>query len=223
MEGYHFRLPRRDTSPKPVWGPAEVADALASQGFRKSPIFALWCVMAGGGLSRSEALALDWEDFSWSSALGMDGAGHWHAQVTISKAYTPVDGMKEPKNSRRYRRVPIAPMFADALRGHASTGPICKSVRGNRMTPCYVSDHWRHLFEHGGALDGFPFVGLNRMRATFATLAQASGIDSTLINAMQGRSANSQVLYTNYLSPQTPTFDAAVDRIQRHIDIAANE
>ena len=61
------------------------------------------------------------------------------------------------------------------------------------------------------------------MRATFATLAQASGIDSTLINAMQGRSANSQVLYTNYLSPQTPTFDAAVDRIQRHIDIAANE
>lgn len=48
------------------------------------------------------------------------------------------------------------------------------------------------------------------MRATHATLMQGAGIDSILINALQGRSQNLEVLYANYLNPyQTSFLDAA--------------
>lgn len=229
MEGYRFRLPRRDTSPLPVWGPREVMAALSRPAFRESQLFALWCVMCGGGLSRSEALALDWEDVGWTSALGMDGREHWTACVTIQAACTAEDGMKEPKNSRRYRRVPLAPLFADPLHDVAATGPICQSVRhatagdiptGRRLTPSYVPKRWKALFVPGAALDGLPFVQLNRMRATYATLAQWAGLDSRLINQMQGRSAGSNVLETNYLNPYMDTYSQAQDAISRKLSQA---
>lgn len=229
MEGYRFRLPRRDTSPLPVWGPREVMAALSRPAFRESQLFALWCVMCGCGLSRSEALALDWEDVGWTSALGMDGREHWTACVTIQAACTAEDGMKEPKNSRRYRRVPLAPLFADPLHEVAATGPICQSVRhatvggvstGHRLTPSYVPKRWKALFEPGAALDGLPFVQLNRMRATYATLAQWAGLDSRLINQMQGRSAGSNVLESNYLNPYMDTYASAQDAISRKLSQA---
>ena len=47
------------------------------------------------------------------------------------------------------------------------------------------------------------------MRATNATMMQSAGVDSTVINAMQGRSRDSKVLYSNYLSPYQETFDSA--------------
>ena len=211
MDGYRFRMPRgRDSRPLPVWGPAEVMAALDAPGFVGSQLYALWLVMVGAGLSRSEALALDWEGVSWADA----GAGHVVAVVSVERAYTATDGMKEPKNSRRYRRVPMAPLFADRLAKVAGTGPICQSRRGSvptgrRLTPCYVPRRWRRLFEDGGPLARLPFVPINRMRATHATLAQSAGLDATIVNAMQGRSEGSAVLYGNYLNPLPQTFKNA--------------
>lgn len=221
MEGYRFRMPRgRSTAPLPVWGVAEVADALSRPAFRSSQLFALWLVMAGGGLSRSEALALDWEGVAWSEAAG----GHWTAVVTIAGACTMRDGMKEPKNDRRYRRVPLAPPFSDALREVASSGPICQSVRhatdgqvptGHRLSPGYVPKRWKALFAPGAPLEGLPFVPLGRMRATYATMAQAAGLDSTIINRIQGRSPGSQVLEGHYLNPELGTLARAQDAVAR--------
>ncbi|MEE6158589.1 hypothetical protein VXJ24_05355 [Olsenella sp. YH-ols2221] len=57
MEGRRFRMPMgRDTTPRPVWVAREVMDALSRPAFRQSQLFGLWCLMCGGGLSRSEAL-----------------------------------------------------------------------------------------------------------------------------------------------------------------------
>ena len=36
---------------------------------------------------------------------------------------------------------------------------------------------------------------------------QRAGVDRTIINAMQGRTDNSPVLYTNYLNPHADTFE----------------
>ena len=44
------------------------------------------------------------------------------------------------------------------------------------------------------------------MRATYSTLMQRAGVDRTIINAMQGRTDNSPVLYTNYLNPGSETY-----------------
>ena len=213
MAGYRFRMPRgRDTSPLPVWGAVEVMAALDAPGFVGSQLYALWLVMVGAGLSRSEALALDWEGIAWADA----GAGHVVAVVSVERACTATDGMKEPKNSRRYRRVPMAPLFADRLARVAGSGPICQSRHGSvptgrRLTPCYVPRRWRQLFADGAPLARLPFVPINRMRATYATLAQSAGLDATIINAMQGRSEGSTVLYSNYLNPVSQTLrDAAL-------------
>lgn len=231
MDGYRYKMPRgRDTTPRPVWGAREVLEALSRPSFRKSRIFPLWCVMCGGGLSRSEALALSWEDIEWTDALGMDGKTHWTAYVSIKEAVTQMDGRKDPKNSRRYRSVPIPSLFADHLHERIGTGPLLQSVKhgvdhdwptGKCISPDRVPELWRKMFDAGQPLHGMPYVWLNRMRATYATLMQGAGIDSTVINAMQGRSGNSQVLYANYLNPGGDTFNAAASILEKKL--AGNE
>lgn len=217
---YKYRLPRgRRNAPKPVWGAPEVAECMRRLAGDEQ-LFPLWCCMVGAGLSRSEALALDWEDIAWSKVLGMDGREHWSALLTVEQAYTAVDGMKEPKNDRRYRTVPLRPPFSDALRDHLGTGPICQSrhgskLTGRRLTPCYVPRRWKALFAEGGALHGMPWCEIGRMRATYSTLMQRAGVESSVINAMQGRTTNSPVLYTNYLNPGNDTYTESADTMAR--------
>ena len=223
MADYRYKLPRgRRNTPLPVWGAAEVGAALVR--LKGDPLFPLWLVMVGCGFSRSEALALDWEDITWQTALGMDGQEHYTALVPVKAAFTAADGMKEPKNDRRYRTVPMQPPFSDALHECAGSGPICQSVRyakdgpratGCRLTPSYIPKRWKKLFEPSGALYGLPFVQLNRMRATYSTLMQRAGVDRTIINAMQGRTDNSPVLYSNYLNPQNDTFSESASAMSR--------
>ena len=220
---YRYKLPRgRRNTPLPVWGAEEVGAALVR--LQGEQLFPLWLVMVGCGFSRSEALALDWEDIRWQTSLGMDGHEHYTALVPVKAAFTAKDGMKEPKNDRRYRTVPMQPPFSDALHECASTGPICQSVRyakdkprptGCRLTPSYIPKRWRSLFKEGGALYGLPFVQLNRMRATYSTLMQRAGVDRTIINAMQGRTDNSPVLYSNYLNPGDDTFTESASAMSR--------
>lgn len=227
MEGYTFRYPRgRRDAPLPVWTAAEVAEALSRDRFRASRLFPLWAVMAGAGLSRSEALALDWEGVEFADVVGMDGRPAKVATVTVAGACTAEDGMKGPKNGRRYRRVRLLEPFSGALAEVAGTGPICQSARsvsggqeptGRRLSPSYVPKLWKGMFGEGGELEGLPFVQLNRMRATYATIAQQGGVDSTLINAAQGRSDGSKVLYSNYLNPGTDSMAAASAAVSRAV------
>lgn len=211
---YRYKLPRgRRNTPLPVWGANEVAKALVK--LKGEQLYPLWLVMVGCGLSRSEALALNWEDIEWSQCLGMDGKTHWIASITVNHACTAYDGMKAPKNDRRFRSVPMQPPFSDALHDCMGNGPICQSrkhtkdgwkLSGHRLTPSYVPKLWKALFEEGMPLEKLTFVNLGRMRATYSTLMQRAGVDRTVINAMQGRTDNSPVLYTNYLNPQNDTF-----------------
>ena len=220
---YRYKMPRgRRNTPLPVWGAHEVSVAIKK--LRGHQLYALWLVMVGCGFSRSEALALDWEDIEWSSCQGIDGIEHWTAYVPVKAAFTAEDGMKEPKNDRRYRNVPMVPLFADPLRTCLRTGAICQSRRhtkdgwkytGHRMTPSYIPKRWKELFEPGMPLSELPFVNINRMRATYSTLMQRSGVDRTIINAMQGRTDNSPVLYTNYLNPGADTFMESAQAMAR--------
>lgn len=212
---YRYKMPKgRRNTPLPVWSAEEVAIALEK--LKGDQLYPLWLVMVGCGLSRSEALAIDWEDILFENILMLDGQEHWSATIKVSSAYTAEDGMKVPKNDRRYRAVPMRPPFSDALyecRGH---GPICQSRRyikdgwkltGQRLSPSYIPKRWRALFEKDAALEGLTFVEIGRMRATYSTLMQQAGVDRTIINAMQGRTDNSPVLYSNYLNPGDATYE----------------
>lgn len=137
MEGRRFRMPMgRDTTPRPVRGAHEVMDALSRPAFRQSHLFGLCCLMCRSGLSRSEALAIDWESIRWESALGMDAQEHWTAYVSIDSAVTTEDGLKGPKNSRRYRSVPTPSVFAD---------PLAQRTRVVRRSPRPCQKPGRHL------------------------------------------------------------------------------
>lgn len=212
-DGYRFRMPKgRRTAPLPVWGPDELTRCMAT--LAGDRIYPLWLVMVGAGLSRSEALALDWDGVSWR-----EGDGHHLATVTVAGAFTARDGMKDPKNDRRYRRVPVAEPFSDELWAcRRESGPLCVGKMGSRMSANYISKYWKRLFEPGHALDGMPFVGLNRMRATYSTMMQAAGVSDTVINAMQGRSHGSEVLYSNYLNPYAETFERSARAMGRMVD-----
>lgn len=89
---------------------------------------------------------------------------------------------------------------------------------GHRLAPDRVPSKWKSYFAEGGCLHGLPFVWLNRMCATYATLMQGAGIDSTLINSLQGRSQNSEVLYSKYLNPRQDAFVQAAKRLQDSLE-----
>lgn len=214
--GYRFSMPRGQRKrPIAVWGPYEVGRCINLM--RGNRLYALWLLMVGGGLSRSEALARDWEEITWTQVLNLENDQvQWTAFIPVDSAYTDTDGLKDPKNDLRYRNVPLRPVFANPLHDCIGSGPICQSIKngkltGHRLTPSYVPKIWRTLFETGGCLETLPFVKLNRMRATYSTMMQQAGIDATIINAIQGRSENSKVLYSNYLSPGNETFIRAAD------------
>jgi hypothetical protein len=56
------------------------------------------------------------------------------------------------------------------------------------------------------------------MRATYSTMMQAAGVSEGAINALQGRSENSAVLYANYLNPLSETFLRASRAMQDGIN-----
>lgn len=232
---YRYKMPRTTNVPLPVWSADEVVRAIDA--LKGHQLYALWLVMVGAGLSRSEALALDWEDIRFESVLlfepkrKKDGTPskkkkvkvrHWNAFINVHQAFTGYDGMKEPKNDRRYRTVPMRPPFSDALHDCVGTGPICQSKKhtkdgyklsGHRLAPTWIPKLWNELFKEGQPLEDFTKLGINRMRATYATMMQRSGVSDSIINAMQGRAQNSQVLYTNYEHPSMPTYERSADAL----------
>ena len=70
--------------------------------------------------------------------------------------------------------------------------------RGKRLT---CEESW------SGGLDSNQRPLDGRMRATYSTLMQQAGVDRTIINAMQGRTDNSPVLYLNYLNPGDASYE----------------
>ena len=179
-----LRFPRRPHDDVPtVWDAPTVAECL--ERLEGSPLFPLWLVMVGAGLSRSEACALEWSDVS-----DVDGM----AVVAVSKALTATDGLMGPKNPYRYRTVPVVAPF----------GPMLLSMRGEGRIwphgPEWAGKLWRDAFKPGGAIEGLPYVTINRMRATHETLLQRAGVVDTLNARIHGRS-NVQTGYAHYLAP----------------------
>ena len=180
-------LPSRDARPSPVWSAEQAMKALPR--LRGEDIEPLALVMLGAGLSASEARACDW------SSLSPDCR-----EVTVEGAYTQRDGMKGPKNARRYRTVPVLETCAARLRELRSDGPLCVNGRGQRMGPGTVPKRWRALWE-SGKMGGLPFIHMNRLRATHETLMLRAGVPDALNSAIHGHSQ--KVAYSNYLAPAT--------------------
>ena len=188
-----LRFPRKEYAPEAVkvWSAEMVAECF--ERLDGDRIYPLWLAMVGAGLSRSEACALEWADVS--------RVDRW-CVVRVNKALTASDGLSAPKNSYRYRLVPVALPFGDKLLQLAGDGRIWPNG------PEYASTWWRRLF--GDVLSGLPYVPLNRMRATHETLLQLAGVVDSVNARMHGRS-NIQTGYLHYQFPALGAMGEAAD------------
>lgn len=195
-------------APRPImWGAEQVAECMKRlQGDKIEP---LWLVLVGGGLRVEEALALWWEDITFSPITHMDGTEGIIAHASITKAWTEKDGLKAPKNTFSTRIVPIPDPFASRLNEIKQDG--------NRITlwsqyPGRSRRCWKALFADGKPLEDLPYARLKDMRSIHETMLQDAGVLDTLNARIHGRT-NVQTGYTHYLKPSA-AIDNSVDALR---------
>ena len=179
---------RRDGCGKlDVWDAEEAADALSRlRGHVLEPLVA---VMLGGGLRRSEALALSWEDISFSGGL---------ARFTVSRG----SNQGATKNAQSVRAVAVAGPFAEALARCRSTGPICP------LSADGVRSAWRRLFSYGAPLGEVRYIPMKQLRATNTTLMHEAGVSDTTLSMVHGH-ADVRTDYRHYIAPTSRAADDA--------------
>lgn len=189
----------RPTTPAQLrqdWGANEVIECMRR--IEGSELEALWLALVGGGLRLEEGLALDWADVSFSHG----GRGGTMAHLSVTKAWTEVDGLKPPKNVSSMRVVPVPDPFASRLEELAGDGPIFRLYRGS------ASRRWAALFRPGGDLEGMPRACLKDMRSINETMHQEAGTLDTVNARLHGRT-NVQTGYKHYLRPSKALDEAA--------------
>ena len=216
----HYPKPNKQRG---VWTVEQVAQALELM--QGTPFEALWLVMVGAGLRKSEAYALFWSDLEFQPVQRLDGETGYFCTVTVDDAYTRVDGRKAVKTDFSTRTVVCAEPFAKRLHElkKEPETPICALSLGR------IIKGWRDMWKeppktkHGKEYkfadskyyvgrffnSGIPYVQMSRMRATHETIMQAVGVSDTLNARMHGRAEFSTVGYTNYLNPDIEAFNAA--------------
>ena len=183
------RYPKLHAGKADVWDADEVSDAMRRlRGHRLEPLVA---VMLGGGLRRSEALALDWGDLRFGDGL---------VRLTVSKAASREDGMT--KNPQSVRAVSIGEPFASALERRRGAGPICP------LKPDGVRSLWKRMFASGGTLGDMRYIPMKQLRATHTTLMHEAGVSDTTISMVHGHS-DVRTDYRHYIAPTSRAADDA--------------
>ena len=183
------------------WTARDVAECMAR--IRGQRIAPLWLALVGGGLRPEEGLAMWWEDLVPVDALTVSGGILIHASVT--KAWTPEDGLHGTKTRESTRVAPIPEPFASELESLRVPG---ERVPLWPLYPGRASREWKSLFGEGGPLEGMPYARLKDMRSAHETLMQEAGTLDTLNAAMHGRT-NVQTGYKHYLRPNRAMDEAA--------------
>ncbi len=206
-------LPSAPRDKPEVWGGREVLEALTRLEAAGSPLLPVFCLMAGAGLRREEAMAVTRADMTYRDSLLMDGSEALTAFVRVDKAYTCKDGLKRTKNPQSVRTAAAGEPFSSALRRSMPDGPIVAGRDGALANPDEVGRRWTALFAPGGALGGMRRIRLMNLRHTNATLMLSSGVDPRLTAKAQGHS--SEVEYGYYLNPTPEDMASAASAVSR--------
>jgi integrase len=204
-------LPAATHGEKVVWSGAEVAEALRRLSEADSVLLPVFCLMAGGGMRREEAVAVRGGEVRWEGTLTMDGRDALTAFVRVDKAYTARDGLKGTKNPQSVRTVAVGEPFSSAMRPLLPDGPLLVARDGSLRNPDEVGRAWTRLFDVGGALHGMRPCKLMNLRHAHATLMLASGVDPETTAKAHGHSA--EVEYTHYLRPSDETMARAAGMV----------
>lgn len=207
------RLPRHQVAPKDVWTEEELAEALTR--LHGHQLEALVLVMAGGGLRREEALALDLpDDLHFGTVIGFqDGVEHTICRLVVTKAWTEGEPQRDATKTYRARPVTIGEPFSARLLEVVSDGrpKLLMGVHGKPLTPGSVGKVWSDAFKTG-PLEGMRRVQLKSLRALHETMAARCGIDSARNSDAHGHSR--EVMYGHYLALASDDADDVAEAIR---------
>ena len=186
------RYPKAACGKLDVWDANEALDALSRlHGHRLEPLVA---VMLGGGLRRSEALALSWEDLSFSDGM---------ARLAVVRG----GNNGATKNAQSVRAVSIGEPFASVLLRCRSTGRICPLAADG------VRSLWKRLFSVGQPLADVRDIPMKQLRATNTTLMHEAGVPDTTLSMVHGHS-DVRTDYRHYIAPTSTAADTAAKMLQ---------
>lgn len=189
------RYPKVPQGKLDVWDAQEALDALSRlHGHRLEPLVA---VMLGGGLRRSEALALCWEDISLSDGM---------ARLAVVRG----GNSGATKNAQSVRAVSIGEPFASVLMRCRGTGPICPLGADG------VRSLWTRLFHVGQPLADVRYIPMKQLRATNTTLMHEAGVPDTTLSMVHGH-ADVRTDYRHYIAPTSAAADAAARMLSEHV------
>lgn len=206
------RLPRHQRAPVGVWTPAELSEALGR--LRGHQLEGIVLAMAGGGLRREEALALDLPgDLSFTETKS--GV---LCRLVVSESWADGEQRAQTK-TYRVRPVTIAEPFASRLMAVVSDGrpKLLMRLDGRApLTPSSVPETWATAFREGGPLHGMRRIELRTLRHCHETIVARAGMADAENAMLHGHSA--QVMYGHYLSVASDAADRmalAVGRVMR--------
>ncbi len=190
-----LRYPKAACGKLDVWDGSEVLYALSRlHGHRLLPLVA---VMVGAGLRRSEAMALRWEDVTFSPG---------YARMTIARGAHAEDG--STKNPESVRTVAVMEPFASILAECRGEGWVCPMRDAG-----WVARLWRSLFAEGRELEGMRYIPMKQLRATNTTLMHEAGVPDTTLSMVHGHT-DVRTDYRHYIAPTSTAADTAAKMLQ---------
>ena len=208
-----IRLPRHAVAPKDLWSPEETRHAI--EALRGHQFEAIVLAMAGAGLRREEALALDLpDDFEFSDVLDMQGNSRVYCRFLVRKTWTAGSAQRDDTKTHNVRPVSIGEPFASRLREIVSDGrpKLLMNLKGTEpLQPGSVPKAWHRAFDEGEPLHGMRFMELRLLRHFHETLVASAGLSDAVNAKLHGHSA--EIMYRNYLSIAQTEADEAASRI----------
>jgi len=186
--------PKQPAEYEPDILPAEYVNAYL-EAFRGARIEPAVLVALGGGLRRSEIVALNWRDYDGTS-------------VTIDDAITSVSGKAikgDTKSKFSKRRVFLPPSICARLDELQERGAMVKNSDGKRINP----DNLTHAYEKvlRKLPPEVPRISLKNLRHTSLSLAMKGGAELLTVSRRAGHSTIA-ITARYYLRPD-PSVDIA--------------
>jgi len=193
-----------------AYSPDELLEVFKA--FRGCPGESVVIIMAYCGLSREEALGLDWEDVNFDTG-----------EIDMHKAWTMVGNkavLGEPKNKWRERYGYLDGWGLERIKelGEGKSGPLWPGIANERIRPTSAYRAFRRRMEKAG----LRVIPINHLRHTHATISLASGVDVAVVSKDLGH-AQISTTANAYLRPQEQARKDAAESFAQAMQTKSSE
>lgn len=207
-----IKIPRHQVAQKGVWTASELAEALARM--KGHQLEGIVLAMAGGGLRREEALAIDLpEDLSF-----IETEHGIICRLVVDGTWTSGSEQQNYTKTYRVRPVTIAEPFSSRLMDIALDGRsklVMRRDGSSPLKPGSIPETWKKAFADGSVLYGMRYVELRTLRHCHETIVAQAGFADAENAMLHGHSQ--QVMYGHYLSVASDAADRMAEIVGKAV------